>query len=443
MTTLDGQPGAATPAGKPLVIPGSPSALREATPAPKVSAPTQLTILTTRFWPDRHGGVEEHMWRIATEAAAAGTQVQVLTENRLQLTPTEQPLPNITIERAPRLDPGAFWRWPYLPRMRWWMKQLRRHPPLGWIWAVDPPSAMAAIMCGYGARTIYNPPSCWAAMHRVYEARPHVTTMRIAKGFRVMERYVYHHAAKVVVASKAIGQQYVNFHGVRSNVHVVPRGAGDELLRELPSTNVARQLFGFSPTSFVVGFVGRLDPCKDLPHLIKACAMPGVLTPNDRLLLVGEGPDRARVENALAVHGIQDRTVLTGALEGSELLAAYASMSLLVLPSVYEGYGMVILEAMAAGLPVIGRPGDGQTSFTSMEEMIEHGKTGLLMHPTREEDLGDKLRWFRYHLDQARDMGRRGREQLSKRPWRQVVGDYLDILAGREPRAAEPTRHAA
>jgi|GEM_PF-1429249 len=401
-----------------------------------------LTILHTRFWPDRHGGVEEHMWRIASEASHT-YKVEVLTENRLKLEPTEQPMPNVTIYRGECMNPGRFWRWPYLPRVRWWMSMLRKHKPKGWIWSVDPPGALAAILCGYGKRLIFNPPSCWAAMNRVYEARPHVTTMQIARGFRMMEGYVYRRAAKIICASKSLGQQYVSFYGTRPNVHVVPRGAGEELIRDLPNTNVARQVFGISPTAFVVGFVGRLDPCKDIPHLIKACATPGVFEESDRLMIVGEGPDRARVENCIAAHKLQSRTIMTGALDGSELLTAYACMSSFVLPSVYEGYGMVILEAMAAGIPVIGRYGDGSTSFTSMPEMIDEGKTGLLMSSRDDDDLAEKLRWFRYHVDIARDMGRRGRERLAQRPWSKVVGCYLDLLEGRTPEDIESVRSAA
>jgi glycosyltransferase involved in cell wall biosynthesis len=117
-------------------------------------------------------------------------------------------------------------------------------------------------------------------------------------------------------------------------------------------------LLGLPEHAFVVGFVGRLDPCKDLPHLIRACARPDVISKDDRLLLVGTGPDQRRVTEAVMQMGMADRIVLAGNCAGEKLHAAYAAMDAFVLPSLYEGYGMVVLEAMAgAGCGQAGRRG--------------------------------------------------------------------------------------
>lgn len=401
-----------------------------------------LTILNLRFWPDNHGGVEQHMWRLATHAAMH-VGVEVLCENRLDIAPCEEPQTNLTIHRGDKINYGRLWRWPYIPRLRWWIGQLRKHPPQGWIWAIDPPAATAAIMLGHADRLIYNPPGCWEAMNRTWLAHRHIDTMKIAKGFRVLERFAYRRAAKVIVASKSIGRQYAQFHGTRQNVHVVPRGADRELIQALPSRTGARQLLGLPEHAFVVGFVGRLDPCKDLPHLIRACARPDVISKDDRLLLVGTGPDQRRVTEAVMQMGMADRIVLAGNCAGEKLHAAYAAMDAFVLPSLYEGYGMVVLEAMAAAVPVVGRPGDGVSSFTSMAEMIEPGWTGLLMDPHRVEDLAAKLRWLKRNPDRAQRLGENGRQSLRNRPWSAVIADYLNILGLTDTTAALPDRMAA
>jgi glycosyltransferase involved in cell wall biosynthesis len=197
---------------------------------------------------------------------------------------------------------------------------------------------------------------------------------------------------------------------------------------DLPARDSARDALGLPRDGFVVGFVGRLDPCKDLPHLVKACAARGVLGPADRLLLVGEGEDKARVQACVAELGMADRCVFAGRKAGAELNQAYAAMDTFVLPSLYEGYGMVVLEAMAAGVPVIGRPGNGTSTFTSMAEMIEPGITGLLMHHGDVNDLSDKLRWLKERPQRAMQIGRQARERLATRPWSAVIRDYLQTL---------------
>ncbi len=394
-----------------------------------------LTILYMRFWPERHGGVEEHLWRLASNACVH-TRVTVLTENRLQIKPTEQPLPNLVIHRDEPTDMGKLWRWPAVPRVRWWMKQLKAHPPKGWIWAIEPSAAMAAILLGYGKQTVFNPPCCCHAMHQVWKADHQVQSMKIDWYLRQMERFVYRRAGRVIVASESLGRQFTLGYGARLNVHVVPRGADQSLIQQLPDKEDARKKLDIAPDAFVIGFVGRLDPCKDIPHLLQACAKPGLLRLQDRILIVGTGSDEQRIRDTAQTLGLTNRMIFTGSLKGEQLHEAYAAMDTFTLPSVYEGYGMVILEAMAAGLPVIGRFGNWKTSFTSMSEMIRPGVTGLLMHPTDVKNLSAKLDWMIQHPRQRQDMGKRGRTELAKRPWSDVIADYLTVL-GLMP--AEPT----
>jgi glycosyltransferase involved in cell wall biosynthesis len=380
------------------------------------------------------------MWRLASHAQQR-VNVTVLTENRLNLAAREQLLPNLAVVRAPVLDSGRLWRWDYLPRVRWWMRRLQENPPAGRVWAIDPPSAVAAILCGYASRLVYNPPGCFAAMHRVYRAHREVSTMKIAWGFRALERYAYARAADVIVANEAIADQYERFVGRRGGrgVHVVARAADEALLDRLPSREEARRLLNIPDDAFVAGFVGRLDPCKDLPHLVRAGATNGALGEKGRLLLVGEGPDADRLRQVVDESGMSDRVIFAGKRRGDELHACYAAMDCFVLPSVYEGYGMVVLEAMGAGLPVVGRPSDGRHIFTAMGHMIEHGVNGLLMDAHDAADLGRLLRMLRQAPGWTAAMGQEARRRLRQRTWQQVVDDYLAALGldhGAEARLA-------
>jgi glycosyltransferase involved in cell wall biosynthesis len=99
------------------------------------------------------------------------------------------------------------------------------------------------------------------------------------------------------------------------------------------------------------------------------------------LTLVGDGPMLAQVEQAVAQHGLADRVTFAGRLDEAATLAAIARADLLVLPSFMEGLPIVLMEAMALGVPVIG------SRVAGVPELIEDGVEGLLFRPADWDDL--------------------------------------------------------
>lgn len=104
---------------------------------------------------------------------------------------------------------------------------------------------------------------------------------------------------------------------------------------------------------YPVGFIGRLDPVKRVPDLVLAVAMAGS---GVHLHIFGDGPDRPRVERAIAEHGIGDRVTLHGFAPAGEALR---QIGCLVLCSEAEGMGLVLIEAMAAGVPIVATDAPG------------------------------------------------------------------------------------
>jgi glycosyltransferase involved in cell wall biosynthesis len=119
-------------------------------------------------------------------------------------------------------------------------------------------------------------------------------------------------------------------------------------------------------------FVGRLEEQKNLHTLILAAAqIPGI-----RLTFAGEGKLAPQLMQLAAAHSVQLN--LLGRVNNTDLPALMAEHTLFVLPSLYEGHPKSLLEAMAAGMPVIG------TAVPGITDSIEHGTTGLLCPPTPE-----------------------------------------------------------
>ena len=176
-------------------------------------------------------------------------------------------------------------------------------------------------------------------------------------------RKLHNYADINLCTSKAIKMELVekNFH----NVNVWDRGvAVDHFHPNHKNSEMRKRLSGGKPDNKLLVFVGRLAPEKEI-HKIK----PLMEQRDDiSLAFVGDGPVKQELEETFK----GTNTVFTGLMHGEELAQAFSSSDALIFPSVTETLGLVILEAMASGLPVI-----AAKSGPTMEQ-VEDGKTGLL-----------------------------------------------------------------
>ena len=142
-----------------------------------------------------------------------------------------------------------------------------------------------------------------------------------------------------------------------------------------------------APEDFVVGAVGRLAAVKNLPLLIDAFARVAgrnaAFARRARLALVGDGPELAAVQAALRTRGLDERCWLPGARH--DVPACLQAFDLLCLPSLAEGISNAILEAMAAGLPVVA------TDVGGNRELVAHGETGRLVASGDATALADAI----------------------------------------------------
>jgi len=132
--------------------------------------------------------------------------------------------------------------------------------------------------------------------------------------------------------------------------------------------------------------VGRLAPAKGQLLLLQACAQLRSEGLNFSLTLVGDGPDRVRLEEAVRHHRLNDCVLFTGALNQLEVRNELTRADAFVLPSLAEGIPVVLMEAMASGVPCVTSPVNG------IPELIDHGHSGLLATPGDAQALADQLR---------------------------------------------------
>jgi lytic murein transglycosylase len=136
--------------------------------------------------------------------------------------------------------------------------------------------------------------------------------------------------------------------------------------------NSMRAKLGFDNESIVIGFSGRLDPIKNFDLMINifcSCAREDARL---NLLIVGDGPERPRVEKMCCDAGVQDRVVFSGQQE--RVLSYLRAMDMFLLTSIREQMPMTVLEAMAVGVPVLA------TTVGEIPDIVDHGKNGFVLH---------------------------------------------------------------
>lgn len=164
----------------------------------------------------------------------------------------------------------------------------------------------------------------------------------------VLVRYLrrLHNATRRTLVPTEETRQQLAALGFR-NLEIMERGVDTELFHPVRRDRDLRQRWGAGPADLVMLYVGRLAPEKNLPPVFEAWQTARQQTPGLKLVIVGDGPQRAELE---ARH---PEAIFTGFLTGLDLAAAYASADLLLFPSLTETFGNVLLEAMASGLVTV------------------------------------------------------------------------------------------
>ena len=233
----------------------------------------------------------------------------------------------------------------------------------------------------------------------------HTTTDYIS--FR-MERYAARRADLVITVSEENRADVVEQYGVPGErMRVIPNGIRPDRFHE------AR------PEGPTVLFVGRLHQRKGVDHLLRA--MPAVLehVPDARLLVAGSGEREADLKALKVELDLGDSVEFLGFVPDADLPDLYARASVFTMPSLYEGFGIVMIEAMASSVPVVAFATGGAP------EVIEDGVNGHLADPAT---LADRLVDVLSDPAGAAAMGRRGRRLVEERySWEAVARRTAEV----------------
>jgi sugar transferase (PEP-CTERM/EpsH1 system associated) len=254
-----------------------------------------------------------------------------------------------------------------------------------------------------------------------------------------MRRRLFRRAAYAMGdAVFALTKELRNFHARQAwvspeSIGVIYNGVDTERFAPCEKTRLTmRKELGLPGQSFVIGSVGRLVPIKDHATLLKAAALLAGKGIDVRVLLVGQGPEREKLEH-LAAEPLRGKVCFAG--DSGRVPEMLNAMDVFVLPSLNEGMSNTLLEAMASGLPVLA------TNVGGNPEIVQDNADGCLFKPGDVHWLADKLKQLAGDPGLAHQLGTAARNRAMNSFSLSRMLDayrrfYLDLAERRQVAAA-------
>jgi glycosyltransferase involved in cell wall biosynthesis len=221
--------------------------------------------------------------------------------------------------------------------------------------------------------------------------------------YNFFDRMVLKRFDSVCAVSPPIAEKLLSLGLRRERVSVIPNGI--DVHAFVANARAGREADHAGPKQ-VIGIVARLDLQKGFEYLLRAVATLRSSFAGLRLMIVGEGPDRTAIEQMVRRHNLGDVVIMAG--QQTDMRAVYAEIDIFVLPSLNEGLPMTLLEAMAAGKPIVA------TRVGAIGTVITDQETGLLIAPADEAGLTDALRRLLTDAELRLRLGRNAREHVQQ-----------------------------
>lgn len=211
---------------------------------------------------------------------------------------------------------------------------------------------------------------------------------------------------RVVAVGEAVRQALINNEGISARrVEVIYNGIDLERFGGLDNDarRRTRQELGLDDDEFVAVIVGRLDYLKDHVTAVRTAERLAREGGRFRMLFVGEGPERPKIEQAIAERGLTEQVRLLGTRH--DVPQIFNASDVCLLTSISEGIPLTLIEGMAAGLPVV------STDVGGVAEVVQDNETGLLASSGDDDALATLLNRLRNDTPQRQRMGQAGRDR--------------------------------
>ena len=257
----------------------------------------------------------------------------------------------------------------------------------------------------------------------------------IAKTRLEIERQCLETADVIVATSPQEKEHMRSLVSKKGNIKIIPCGTDIECFGSV-SQEEGREKLNFNPEEKIILYVGRFDPRKGIETLVRAVGEEKVKHhQNLKLIVVGgstpggkDGRERERIEKIVRELAIDDITIFPGRVEHHDLADYYAAADVCVVPSHYEPFGLVAIEAMASGTPVVASEVGG------LKYTVVDRETGLLVPPKNQQAFAEAIDLILSDKSWCKQLGQNAKARVkSKFSWDGVASQldrqYLSELS--------------
>jgi glycosyltransferase involved in cell wall biosynthesis len=219
-------------------------------------------------------------------------------------------------------------------------------------------------------------------------------------------------ASKVIALTKVEAEQYRSMGVSEGKIAIIPNGIDLSEYTELPLKGSFKKKFNIPEDRKIILYLGRIHKIKGIDFLVRAYAyLKNEVKCKDTVLVIA-GPDDGfldEVKSLVQSLGISRFVIFTGPLYGKEKLGAYVDSDIVVLPSRYETFPNVVLEAYACSKPVVA------SNVEAIPDIVLHGETGLLFQASDVKELANAIAYMLTHSEEAERMGRDARRLVEEK----------------------------
>lgn len=382
----------------------------------------RVLMLSWEYPPENVGGIAPHVHDLSLALTEKGQEVTVLTRGNGPMGTTEQ-IKGVKVCRVGRSAPEP-------PDFVSWVMQLNLQLMEKAVSLVEEGETFDLIhahdwlvaYAGKGLKHAFRLPLI-ATIHATEWGRNNGLHNELQRYISNVEWWLAYEAWRVICCSRYMSGELQRIFQVPVNkMRVIPNGVYPELFR-CPAGDVRaiRRRYAADDEQ-VVFYVGRLVFEKGLDLLLEAA--PKILAHREKVkfVIAGKGPHAEHLHHRARQMGLYHKFYFTGYVDDLTRNALFSTADVAVFPSLYEPFGIVALEAMAAGTPVVVADTGG------LGEVVQHGRNGLKAFPNNPESLADNILWVLTHPEQAAAMREQARRDLeTEYNWGKIADQTIDV----------------
>ncbi|HZW83398.1 MAG TPA: glycosyltransferase family 4 protein, partial [Candidatus Deferrimicrobium sp.] len=259
-----------------------------------------------------------------------------------------------------------------------------------------------------------------ATIHATEHGRNNGIFSDLQHSIHKLESELCYQAEKVIVCSKYMENEVKEiFQLPFEKVLALPNGIDPNLLRS--STRETSKYPSKLKSEQVVLFIGRMVREKGVHVLLEASPQILEAFPEARIVCAGTGPMLEELRTIAIRLGVSERVSFPGYVTDEERNRLFANADVAVFPSLYEPFGIVALEAMATGAPVVVSDAGG------LNDVVEHGRNGLKVYAGNPQSLADQIKGMLANPLWARSLARTAALEIGKFDWSRIAARTLEV----------------